>query len=438
MNKLFRAYTLIDRPVLQIVSGIFFLQLINTSFFLILNLMLRKQGYPDSEIAELVSYRFMGTLALAFPTGLLIRGRRLKPFFLIAGAGLPIASWFVLEMIRLDHLSMAKTLLFVWGILFMFVQVCALPFIIRNTRFRLQSEAITLNYAMYSLGQIFSGLMISGMISAEAFEWGDYRYQFTDLNILKLISVLGIISFFSILPAKEKLDQPEVKVNFIQFHRELGRYDWKLIFYAMIPTFLLSTGAGLTIPFINLFFNAVFGMDSDAFSEMGSVAAVLVFGGATLVPYIKRKFGFEIAITLSQTLAVIFLIIMAATEWVSDWPGMIWVAIFCFLLRQPLMNMAAPMTSELTMTFVGERNRELMSSLIASIWSGAYVISAKIFQWLRGNQLPYYSVLLITAALYAVGVVAYYMIIRANRRKQKHLALIQARSNRTSITGIQA
>lgn len=417
MSKFIRAYSLIDTSVLQMVSGIFFLQLINTSFFLILNLLLRKQGYPDSEIAELVSYRFIGTLLFAFPTGLFIRGRRLKPFFLIAAAGLPIASLFVLEMIRLDEMDIAKGILFIWGILFMFVQVCALPFIIRNTRFRLQSEAITLNYAMYSLGQIFSGIMISAMIRLGEFHIGDFVIVFTDLNILKIISVIGILSFFCLLPTKERLDHPEMKISFIRFHRDLGQYDWKLILIAMIPTFLLSTGAGLTIPFINLFFNSVFGMDSDSFSEMGSFAAVLVFGGATLVPFIKRKFGFEIAITLSQSLAVFFLVIMAITEWYAEYTWMVWVAMICFLLRQPLMNMAAPMTSELTMTFVGERNRELMSSLIASIWSGAYVISARIFQWLRGNDLPYYIVLLITAAMYAVGVVAYYLIIRANRRK---------------------
>lgn len=419
MSKFVRAYSLIDTSVLQMVSGIFFLQLINTSFFLILNLLLRKQGYPDSEIAELVSYRFIGTLLFAFPTGLFIRGRRLKPFFLIAAAGLPIASLFVLEMIRLDEMDIAKGFLFIWGILFMFVQVCALPFIIRNTRFRLQSEAITLNYAMYSLGQIFSGVMISAMIRLGELHFGDFVIVFTDLNILKIISVIGILSFFCLLPAKERLDHPEMKISFIRFHRDLGQYDWKLILIAMIPTFLLSTGAGLTIPFINLFFNSVFGMDSDSFSEMGSFAAVLVFGGATLVPFIKRKFGFEIAITLSQSLAVFFLVIMAFTEWYAQYSWMVWVAMICFLLRQPLMNMAAPMTSELTMTFVGERNRELMSSLIASIWSGAYVISARIFQWLRGNDLPYYTVLLITAAMYAVGVVAYYLIIRANRRKVK-------------------
>jgi hypothetical protein len=427
MSKLLRAYSLIDTPVLQMVSGIFFLQLINTSFFLILNLLLRKQGYPDSEIAELVSYRFIGTLLFAFPTGLFIRGRRLKPFFLVAAAGLPIASLFVLEMIRLNELDVAKGFLFVWGILFMFVQVCALPFIIRNTRFRLQSEAITLNYAMYSLGQIFSGILIAALVRMGEFRIGDFVLEFTDLNILKIISVLGILSFFCLLPSKEKLDHPESKISFIRFHKDLGQYDWRLIFIAMIPTFLLSTGAGLTIPFINLFFNSVFGMDSESFSEMGSVAAILVFGGATLVPYIKRNFGFEIAITLSQTLAVVFLVVMAFTEWYADLPGMMGLAIACFLLRQPLMNMAAPMTSELTMTFVGERNRELMSSLIASIWSGAYVISARIFQWLRGNDLPYYSVLLITAAMYAVGVVAYYLIIRANRRKMRFVDIQKKR-----------
>lgn len=432
MSKLLRAYRLIDTPVLQLVSGIFFLQLINTSFFLILNLVLRKQGYPDSEIAELVSYRFIGTLLFAFPTGLLIRGRKLKPFFLIASFGLPIASLLVLNLIGEGKLDQAKIFLFVWGILFMFVQVCALPFIIRNTRVRLQSEAITLNYAMYSLGQIFSGLLISALVRMGSIQIGDYLLVFTDLMILKIIAVLGIISFLCLLPAKERMDHPEMKISFVRFHRDLGQYDWKLILIAMIPTFLLSTGAGLTIPFINLFFNSVFSMDSDSFSEMGSVAAVLVFGGATLVPFIKRRFGFEVAITLSQTLAVLFLVVMALTEWYADVPGMLWVAIICFLLRQPLMNMAAPMTSELTMTFVGERNRELMSSLIASIWSGSYVISARIFQWLRGNDLPYYSVLLITAALYAAGVVAYYGVIRANRRKMR---LAEIRKERTLITG---
>lgn len=427
MSKFLRSYRLIDSAVLNVIAGIFFLQLINTSFFLILNLLLRKAGYSDADIASLVSFRFIGTLLFAFPTGLFIRGRRLKPFFVASAAGLPVVSLLVLEMISRGNLDIAKVFLFFWGILFMFIQVCALPFILRNTRSLVQSEAITLNYSMYSLGQIFSGIFISALVAREQIQIGEYVLKFSELNILRLISAMSVFSVLCMLFSTEHKIISESKISFNRFRKDIVEYDWRLILNSMIPTFLLSVGAGLTIPFINLFFNSVFGMDSDTFSEMGSVAALLVFGGATLVPYIKRTFGFEVAITLSQSLAVFFLIIMAFTEFLVHVPGMMWLAVICFLIRQPLMNMAAPMTSELTMSYVGEKNRELMSSLIASIWSGSYVISALIFQWLRANEIPYYAVLLLTAALYSSGVIVYYVLIRANRRKVKYQKLQKER-----------
>jgi len=434
MNKLLRTYVLINPSVLKMVTGIFFLQMINTSFFLILNLYLRKSGYPDSEIASFVTYRFIGTLAFAFPMGLFIKGRRLKPWFISAALGLPLVSLGILESLHRNIMPAANGLLFVWGILFMFIQVCALPYILRNTRTRLQSEAITLNYSMYALGQIVSGILISGMISMGSLGLGGWTIAFDELNILRCISVMGCLSVLFMATMKEAPANREVRLHWHRFRSDFFEYDWHLILITMVPTFLLSIGAGLTIPFINLFFNSVFGMDSDTFSEMGAIAAVLVFIGATMVPYIKRTFGFEVAITLSQVLAVIFLVIMAITEWYADIGWMVWIAVFCFLLRQPLMNMAAPMTSELTMLYVGEKNRELMSSLIASIWSGSYVISAKIFQWLRAENVPYYAVLFITSALYAAGVLFYFFLIRANRRKQYYLQLTKSREQTSSIS----
>ena len=47
-------------------------------------------------------------------------------------------------------------------------------------------------------------------------------------------------------------------------------YDWKIIFKAISPLVLISTGAGLTIPFVNLF-NSIFGFDSSDYSMMGSI-----------------------------------------------------------------------------------------------------------------------------------------------------------------------
>ena len=81
------------------------------------------------------------------------------------------------------------------------------------------------------------------------------------------------------------------------------------------------------------------------------------------------------------------------------------------------MNMAAPMTSELVMNYVGERNQEIVSALTSAIWSGSWYISARAFKILREYGLEYGYVFMITAAIYAVGVLWYHLLIRDYHRK---------------------
>ena len=88
------------------------------------------------------------------------------------------------------------------------------------------------------------------------------------------------------------------------------------------------------------------------------------------------------------------------------------LAVFCFILRQPLMSMAGPAISELTMTYVGERNRELVSACNGAIWSGAWWLAARVFQVLRTWDVPYYAIFVTTALLYALGMLFYRRVIR--------------------------
>jgi hypothetical protein len=93
------------------------------------------------------------------------------------------------------------------------------------------------------------------------------------------------------------------------------------------------------------------------------------------------------------------------------------VAIVAFIVRQPLMNIAAPMTSELTMKYVGEKNREIISALTAAIWSGSWFASAQIFAILREGNLSYSNIIFITVLFYIIGVAWYYWLIRDYERK---------------------
>ena len=158
--------------------------------------------------------------------------------------------------------------------------------------------------------------------------------------------------------------------------------------------------------------------------------AVLVSFAVIMVPTIKRRLGEKIAITLSQSLAVAILIVLASTQYMYEYRSLaLAIAIVCYVLRQPLMNMAGPMTSELSMNYVGPRNQEMMSALSASIWSGSWFVSAQIFSALLAAGLAYAEVFFITAALYAVGVILYhFLILDYQKRKQAASEITPAES----------
>ena len=82
------------------------------------------------------------------------------------------------------------------------------------------------------------------------------------------------------------------------------------------------------------------------------------------------------------------------------------------MMRAPLMNMAAPLTSELTMNYVGKNNQEMLSAIVAAIWSGSWFFSSQIFKFLIDHEYSYSAIFYITAALYFLGIFLYYLLIK--------------------------
>jgi nitrate/nitrite transporter NarK len=60
-----------------------------------------------------------------------------------------------------------------------------------------------------------------------------------------------------------------------------------------------------------------------------------------------------------------------------------------------------------------------MSALNASVWSGSWFISMKLFGWLRQMEFRYVSIFLITVAMYIVGVAWYAYLIRQYERERQ-------------------
>ena len=417
LRNLFRSYWDLPRMIHMLIMLEFTLSLIHVAFILVLNIFLREQGFSDPEIASFNSLRFIGALIFALPLGIYIRGKKLKPFFLLAAIIVPLTSALIIESTYNDIIPLIKLAFMFWGFGMMLMRVCSLPFIIRNTSSDNSTEALSLSASTWSLATIFSGIIISGLDWINYLSFGNWIIYFNERSILWIITILGISGIiFALSISENEPENIEKNSNVFLLYKH---YDWIVIIKALSPLIMISIGAGLTIPFVNLFFNSVFNLSSSEFSILGSITALLVFTFSLLVPSIRKKYCYWFTIVVVQAISICCLIIMALMELYVNYSFAVIVAIIAYIFRQPLMHMAHPASNELLMNYVGKKNQELISALSSSLWSASWFVSAKVFEWLRLLDFQYYEIFLITAGLYIIGNILFALLIREYETNNK-------------------
>jgi MFS family permease len=400
-------YKNLERQVVMVIAAEFFIQLVNATFMNMLPLYLDHIHYKNEQIASFISFRFLGVFLLALPIGVFIKGKKVKPLFYASCVGVPFFALCILYFVGQGNIFMIYVSQLLWGASFTFMQIPILPFVLRHCSLANQTAGIALSYSTWSFAGIVSGLVISLL---------DYidPVLFDERMVLIIFSVLGFFGIVTLMMAgiNEVRVQEEEKPSY-----KLSQYDWKAIIQALIPTLIIAIGAGLTIPIISLFFKQVHNMDKGTFSVLSSVAALLVAWGALLVPLVKSRVGYKIAVPSTQTLAVVSLAALGITQYYNQMPVAVVIAAICYLLRQPLMNMAGPMTSEIVMNYVGEKNREIVSSLTAAIWSGSWFFSGLLSQIMFANGMQFVNIFLTTSLIYLLGIIGFIFLIREYEKK---------------------
>lgn len=401
-------YRILSPAIINVIIAEFFIQLVNATFMNILPLYMSREGYSDEDIALFITFRFLGVFALALPIGRIIKGRVMKPFFTASSYLVPIFGLCIIFSIYLKLTFLIYVSLLFWGASFTFMQIPIAPFILRNTPREHHTAGLALSYSTWSFAGIGSGLLIALL---------DFINPtlFNEQSVLIIFSLLGFggVYFMRKVDLVEEISDEET------IKGKQSKEDWIIIIKGLIPTLIIAVGAGLTIPFISLFFEKVHHLGKGGFSIVSAIAAILVAWGAMMVPKIKNTIGYKVAIPTTQSLAVISLVALATTQFYSQYTVALYIAIACYLLRQPLMNMAGPMTSEVVMNYVGKKNREITSALTAAIWSGSWVISGYMVKVMFSKNYQFVNIFLITAVLYAFGVFLYYLLTLDYIKREK-------------------
>jgi predicted MFS family arabinose efflux permease len=152
------------------------------------------------------------------------------------------------------------------------------------------------------------------------------------------------------------------------FRHFLVARDWGLLGRLTAPAFIVAVGAGLVVPFLNLYFRDRFGADVEAIGLYFAASSGLMALGTFAGPWIAARVGLLRTVAWSQLLSIPFMALLALT---TSLP----VAIGAFLLRSALMNMGHPLARNFAMEAVREDEQAVTNSAESLAWNVAWMFS---------------------------------------------------------------
>jgi predicted MFS family arabinose efflux permease len=184
--------------------------------------------------------------------------------------------------------------------------------------------------------------------------------------------------------------------------------------------FIIGLGAGLTIPFLNLYFRDRFGLPPDTIGLFYSLVHVSMLAGSLAGPILSKRFGLVRTVVLTQSLAIPFMFALAYSMWLP-------LVVFAFIVRGGLMNLGWPITNNLSMELASPNERGLVNALLMVGWNASWMVSAAI-----GGELieryGYTVTINMTSALYIISTLTFYLFFRhSEKRRSDHSGWTVAR-----------
>ncbi|MBU6998404.1 MAG: MFS transporter [Theionarchaea archaeon] len=266
------------------------------------------------------------------------------------------------------------------------------PFMMENAaqkeRVHLFSVEAALNILGYTLGAYLGG-MFPSLVNGD---------QTGALRITLFVGML--LCFTAILPLL-MLEEKKKKVLFSKRIVVSG----SLLKRFIITNVLIGFGAGLIVPFFNIFFRVRMQASMEVIGLIFALANVTM-GIATFVAApLASRWGKVRSIVMTELGSLPFLLMIAYSSRLE-------LVTLGFIARGALMNMGNPISSAFMMENLKEEERATVNGIVMAGWNGSWAVSNVVAGNLMSRGM-YGLPFLITSALYAVSSALYYLFFRS-------------------------
>lgn len=393
----FRSY---NRNIKLALLGSIFIQIGMGIFMVIYNFYVRELGYTEDVNGKIISMNSLATALILIPAGIL-SDRLGRKKVMLFGA---LLTGFLLIF---RSITEAQNLLILFGFLtgltMAFVMVSGIPWLAENSTDEQRVHLFSIQFAVMTAANVI-GSVLGGALTDL------FSLTFTEVESIRFTLLIGAIIFLiGIIPMTKFKEQRKTKTNIkdpIKGKLKLEKNKYTMIILFAIPALLIGFGAGLVIPYLNLYFSDRFAASNTMIGFIISLGQAATAIAIIIGPLVVRKVGEVKAVVILQLLSLPFLLLTAFTEH-------LWLAAVGFLFRQALMNAGNPIQSSLMMSMVDDSVKGLANSVNQMVFNLGWAVMGPVSTGIvlkYGTYWGYATVFTITASLYLIGSIYYFIV----------------------------
>lgn len=340
---------------------------------LLFNFFVLSLGYNEAFLGKLVSLNQMSIVGMALFSGFLI-GKMERKWVLVGGLLATAAAVVVMVFwpVRIVILGMSV----VFGSAQCLVTIMLAPFLMENSgedeRTYLFSAAFALQMGASFIGNWAGGWLPAWLVRGGLAIDSAASYRIALLGMAG-ITVLGLLPLLRIRPLRKPQTLDPVRFSLPEIMQQSGHLG-KL----MLPTLMTSLGAGLIMPFMNVFFRHIHHQPDSQIGMVFAFGSLAMGVGMVLAPPLAEKLGKVQLFALTRGLSLPFLLVLATSPWFG-------LSALAYNVRIMLMNMAGPVYQNFVMEEVEPHQRSTAASLLTVFGSLGWGVSSMISGWLQVN-----------------------------------------------------
>lgn len=365
-------------------------------FRLLFNFYVLALGYDEALLGTLIALSSLSALLSALPMGYLVDRLGHKPALLL-GSGL--SGLAVVAMVLFPSVGVFVSMNLLLGLAQSLSGVTMGPFLMENSGEKERTYLFSFTSGLQTVSG-FIGNWVGGYLPTWLGVWRGVAPTSATAYALALGAIvaaaaLGLLPLLFLRP----LHLARAERSLFAPLSYLGR-EFNTIGKLILPTFLTSIGAGLIMPFMNVFYRQVHHQPDPVIGTLFAWGSLAMGLGLLIAPPLADRWGKVPLVVVTQLLSIPFLALMGFAPWFP-------LSAAAYYIRLTLMNMGLPVYQAFVMERVEPGARGTVASLVSMANNFGWAFSPTVSGWIQVHY-GFAPAFLGTLVLYTLAVFCYW------------------------------